>query len=146
MTWATATDVEDITGHGATTADVAAANAHVTIYANRTPDASAGIGARDLYWLKQAACWQAAWLTQQPAVDGRSAHTSISQDGLSVTQDAEHQIVLGPLAARSLRNLSWKSTRSLRVDPVNTGPTWPARFLSESSDDEHGWEPLKGIG
>lgn len=146
MTWATTDDVQFVTGRGADDAQVAAANNTVTIYSNRTPDASAGMGARDLYWLKAAACWQAAWLSQQVAVDGRAGHTSISQDGLAVSQDAEYQIVLAPLAARALRNLSWKSTRSVEVAPANPGPMWPRNFVNESSDDRHDWEPLAGFG
>lgn len=146
MTWATAADVEEIVGREIDSPAIAQANSHITIYANRTPDAVDGISPRDLYWLKQATSWQAAWLDQQPAVDGRSAHTSLSSDGQSVTHDAEHQIVLGPLAARALRNLSWKASRSLEVRPVSSGPTWPREFTNERSDDQHGWERLEGVG
>lgn len=146
MAWATAADVEEIVGRGVDASVLAQANSHICIFANRTPDAADGIGERDLYWLKQAACWQAAWLDQQPAVDGRSAHTSLSQDGLSVTHDAEYQITLAPLAARSLMNLSWKASRSIDVQPVTSGPTWPRDFTNERSDDEHGWLPLEGVG
>lgn len=145
MAWATAADVEAITGHGVDDPTLAQANAHIEIFSNRTPDAAAGIGERDLYWLKQATCWQAVWLAQQPAVDGRSTHTSLSQDGMSVTYDAEHQLVLAPLAARSLRNLSWKGSRSLDVRPVHAGPA-AVDFTSERSDEHHGWSPLEGIG
>lgn len=146
MTWATIDDTQDITGRGVTASQMAAANATVTIYANRTPAASAAIGARDLYWLQQAACWQAAWLSQQVAVDGRSLTTSQSQDGLSAATDAEYAHVLAPLAARSLRNLSWKATRSIAVGQAGSVPPWTRNFLLESSDEFHGWEPLEGVG
>lgn len=146
MAWALSTDVEATVGRGVDASVLAQANNQITVFANRTPDAADGMAARDLYWLKAAACWQAAWLDQQPAVDGRSAHTSLSTDGQSVTQDAEYQIVLAPLAARALRNLSWKSSRSVDVQPVSTGPTWPRNFLNERSDELHDWDPLEGVG
>lgn len=148
MTWATDTDMNEIVGasHGVDASTLAQANSHITIYANRTPDAADGMLPRDLYWLRQATCWQAKWLAQQPAVDGRSAHTSLSSDGQSVTHDAEYQIVLGPLAARALRNLSWKSSRSLDVAPAGA-VGWPVRdFTNERSDENHDWVPLEGIG
>jgi hypothetical protein len=146
VAWATAADVEEIVGREVESSVLAQADGHITIYANRTPDAVDGMSARDRYWLKVATCWQAAWLDQQVAVDGRSTATSLSTDGQSVTRDAEYQVVLGPLAARALRNLSWKASRSLDVRPVSAGPAWPRDFLSESSDELHGWEPLEGVG
>lgn len=146
MAWATDSDVIEIIGSGVDAPVLAQANGQITIYANRTPDAVDGMSPRDRYWLKVAVCWQAAWLSQQPAVDGRSAATSLSTDGQAVTHDAEYQIVLGPLAARSLRNLSWKASRSLDVRPVHTGPTWLTDFTNERSDEFHDWSPLEVVG
>lgn len=150
MTWATTTDVTTYTGETVTLAQLTAADTDITVYANRTESASAGMNARDLHWLKLATCYQAAWRARQVGVVGRQGVQSFSQDGLSVTYRAEHQVVLAPMAARSLRNLSWKGDRTsltpnIRV-PRGLG-MWEAgeveaEFLHEAYDTSGDWQPL----
>jgi hypothetical protein len=136
MTWATVADVLAITGQGAEVVDVAVADAVITIYANRTADAIPGLSTRDLYWLKQAVCWQCVWQREQPGYEARSVASSYSQDGLSATHSAEWNISLAPLAARSLKNLSWKGSRTLRTPDVRVPAGFAAAlaFTNESSD------------
>lgn len=146
MAWASAADVLEVVGREVDAATLAQADGAITIYANRTPDAVDGMSARDRYWLKVATCWQAAWLDQQVGVDGRSTATSLSTDGQTVTWDAEHQVVLAPLAARALRNVSWKASRSVEVRPVGDNGMWIRNFENEASDQFHPWSTLDGVG
>lgn len=148
MTWASISDVQSATGKTVTSDQLAQADAVVTIYCNRTPDASASIGARDLYWLKQAVCWQAAWQIQKPGYDQRDNAQSVMQDGLQVERETEHSVTLAPLAARSLKNLSWKASRTVRTPNVRVplGLGLAPDFLLESSDSRSEWQPLEGVG
>ena len=150
MSWATTTDVATYTG--ATVADgvLTAADTDITVYANRTESASAGMSKRDLHWLKLATCYQAAWRAQQTGVSGRQGVQSFAQDGLAVTYRAEHQVTLAPMAARALKNLSWKADRTSRVPniavPRGLGD-WvvgeaAAGFLEETFDESADWKSL----
>lgn len=139
MTWATVPDVLSVTGASATASELAAGNAVITIYANRTPDASASMSDRDLEWLRQASCWQTVWLRDQPGFTARSVVASYSQDGLSVQHNAEWNIALAPLAARSMKNLSWKGSRTLRTPNIDIPTGASLDFVLESSDQYSEW-------
>lgn len=143
MTWASVADVLSITGRGVEATDVAVANSAIEIYANRTESASAGLAARDLHWLKSAVAWQTVWQMDQPGYESRSVVANYSQDGLTATHNAEWNIALAPLAARALKNLSWKASRTLRVPnvrvPAGLANAWD--FTNEASDWDHSeWE------
>jgi hypothetical protein len=147
MTYATTADVLSVTGVSATSAQLAQAEAVVTIYANRTPTASASFGQRDLYWLQQATCWQAAWQSQKYGYTQRDNATSLMQDGLQVERDTEHSVTLAPLAARALKNLSWKTNRTIRGSNIHVPLGAGLRdFTLESSDAFSDWQPLEGVG
>lgn len=154
MTWATVAETALITGMStsgsATAADVAMASEVITIYANVTESASAAIGARDLEWLRKATAWQAVWQKQQPGyATDRSVVASIMADG--VREDfagfsvggtgGEWKIMLAPLAARALKNLSWKGSRTLRTDRVEVplGQNQVTGFLRDSGDALSSW-------
>ncbi len=144
MTWGvTPSDVQNTTGATVDASAVAQADAVVTIYANRTPSASGALSARDLYWVRSAIAWQAAWMVQQPNYVGRNQYDSLSQDGLSTQSTAEWAKVLAPLAARSLKNVSWKGSRTIRT-PSAALPVGVAGldFTMETSDPWSDWEPL----
>ena len=154
MTWAQTTDVSDITGVTVTSGELALAEADICTYANRSPDASAGMAARDLYWLKVATCYQAAWRDSQVQVSGRQSARAISQGGAggqSVSYTAGWEVVLAPMAARALRNLSWKADRTLRTPNVRyprglgewgAGAGVGYRFLDEGYDQAHDWHEM----
>lgn len=154
MTWASVAEVAAITGMtasgSANAADVALASGIIDIYANITEGASAAISARDLGWLKSATAWQAVWAKQQPGlVTDRSVVASIMADG--VREDfagfsvggtgGEWKVVLAPLAARALKNLSWKGSRTLRTDRVEVplGQNAVTGFLRDSGDALSDW-------
>lgn len=144
--WATASDVATVTGKTVTAENVAVAISSIAAAVARTTDDV--LPNRDLYWLKQAVCWQAAWLLDQPDFTGRSAVAGITQDGVAVTyknQPAVVEISTAPLAIRAIQNLSWKKSRSVRprnpfIDgwlPLTNNP------LSEASDALEGWVAMR---
>jgi hypothetical protein len=146
-TWGiTPTDVANVTGASASTTYIAMADSIVSIVANRTAAASAGMSARDIQAIQVAICWQARWIPTQPDLVGRSQFDSLSQDGLSVQSRAQWAKYLAPLAARSLKNLSHKGARTERVADLDIpqGLSGPAFFLTETGDYFSGgdWEEL----
>jgi hypothetical protein len=139
MAWATVQEVDDITGQTVDAPKLAQAQAVVEIHVGRTPDADAAATARDLYWLKQAVCWQAAWQPAQPAFHARSGLKRVSQDGLTLEHNTAADITLAPLANRAIKNLSWMGSRTAQP---TTRRVPPAAFTNEASDCSHGWVPL----
>ena len=135
-------DVLATTGASATTAQVAVADSVISIYVNRQSSASASMSARDLATIRTAIAWQTPWQAAQPDMTTRSQFDSVSQDGTSVQSSAQWAKVLAPLAARALKNLSWKSSRTLRTPNVDVPTGLGADFLLETSDWNDRWSPL----
>jgi hypothetical protein len=135
-------DVLATTGASATTAQVVAADAVVSIFINRQSPASASMSARDLATIRSAIAWQTPWQAAQPDMTTRSQFDSISQDGLSVQTSAQWAKILSPIAARALKNLSWKGSRTQRTPNVDVPVGLGADFLLETSDGWSTWEPL----
>lgn len=147
MGWATLVDVVDITRNTRATAEhLAMAASVIEIYSNRTVAASGTIGARDKRWLVTAECWQAAWLASQFGYDSRIAAESVTQDGVIVQHRGQHEEDLAPLAARALKNLSWKGSNSKRVPNIDAAPRrrlmTDAEFLNENSDALAPWQAM----
>ena len=144
MTWATVADAA-LLGKTVSTTDVAVASEIITTYANRTEAASASMGARDLSWLKSATTWQAIWYAEQPGAETRQIAAKHSQDGVEIDyagtsfNPKEYPAVLAPLAARALRNLSWKASRTLRIKGVATPLNSVYNFTNETSDAYSEW-------
>lgn len=145
--WATLADVLELTGATVDATSLAIANSVITVYANRTEDADNSMGQRDLYWLKQAVCWQALFVDKTPGFGEQPGVSSISQDGLSATNRYEYSQVLAPMAARALKNLSWKADRTLRVPQITTPlGLGILDFLNDAGDPYSEWEPLQEPG
>jgi hypothetical protein len=140
MGWASAADVLAVTGSSATTTALAMADSVITVYADRSIDASAGISTRDLNWLKQATAWQARYVQASPGYGQQVAVQQVSQDGVSITYDKEWELNLAPMAARALKNLSWKRDRTSLTPRVNV-PLGAAvtAFLTDAGDQYSDW-------
>lgn len=139
MAWATADEVLDTTGVDVTLTPsvLAQAGSIINMHAGITDDAT--VYERDEYWLGQAVIWQTAWLAGQQAVAERSSMTTVSQEGLQVTYQDEAALVLAPLARRSLKNLSWMGTRSVRL-----GHRVTVHKTTEVDPPDECWTPLSG--
>lgn len=142
MAWATLADVREVTGSGAEAVELAAADSVISIYANRTSDAAEAMSSRNLHWLKVATCWQTVWQRDQPGFDSQQVVASFSQDGESVSYTGEWNLTLAPMAARALKNLSWKASRTIRTPNARVPAGRSADFLNEASDWHSGWRPL----
>lgn len=146
-TWATVAEVYSITGARPTDTQLNTAGAVVNIFANRSVSASAGMSARDLYWLKHAVAWQAVFEAANPGLNQRSLVAGVSQDGVSANYVNEASVVLAPLAQRAIRNLSWKGSRTLlpqKVGQLRSGVL--TDYTMESTDASQVWEPMRITG
>lgn len=98
---------------------------------------------RDRYWLKLAVCYEAAFVVDNPDLFSRADVTSASQDGESVAFRNVDSHLLGPLARKAIRRLSWRGIRALA--PGGGSSSAPASRLnvnSEEYDDSLPWVPM----
>lgn len=135
VTW-----VSSVTSLTLTPQQIMNAQQVLNMYSNYTPESSGfNMQPQDLLWLRYGMAYQAAWMTQQPGVLYRSEIDQLSQDGLSTHWMDPRNIMLAPLALRSLKQLSWQKSRSLRVrtpfiddqTPLSSDPDAEANDLYE---------------
>jgi hypothetical protein len=141
VSWVTVADALTYTGQNLTDEELALASSMITVYSGALeaqPEDS--ITARDRLWLAMATAYQAAWVKGKPSVLAyRESHTQTSADGVNVTRESDSQIMLAPMAARCLRNLSWVGNTT-RHSPPALDPRTRAAFPSETSDAYHDWK------
>lgn len=147
-TWCTAADVLTYTGATVTDTTVAQAGAMIDVAANRPYDVyvtniPAGqtslISDTDLYWLKLACAYQAAWLPAQYDAFTRSDVAAIGR-GSNSLQLKDGALVLAPLAKQTLRRVSFLKSRSVHVPgPMELDLPWLV-------EDGVGWQFLGEIG
>jgi len=135
VTW-----VQNVTGLTLTPQQIMNSQQILNMYSNYTPESSGfNMQPFDLMWLRYGLAYQAAWMSQQPGLLYRSGVKSLSQDGLSTSWDDDRSVMLSPLALRSLKQLSWQKSRSLRVrtpfiddqTPISSDPDAEANDLYE---------------
>jgi len=136
--WATVADIKDATGEDVTTLQrtIAAGvieSACGLIESVARPDATD----RDRYFLRQATCYQAAFVKDNPDLFSRADVTSAGQDGQSVAFRNVNAHYLAPLARLALRKLSWMG----RTRPGDRLPDRaPLNINSEEYDDSLAWK------
>jgi len=139
-TWATVAEVNTITGVTVTEPELNLAQGLIDLHAGVTILMYEKLRARDLHWLKYALAYQAVWQRSQPGFFTKSSVESVSTDGTTINFASEAAQMLGPMAMRALKNLSWKGPRRVRLGrPTSVGGV---SFLNESSDSSHGWKPM----
>lgn len=135
VTW-----VQNVTGLTLTPLQIMNAQQVLNMYSNYTPEASGfNMQPFDLRWLRYGLAYQASWMSQQPGLLYRNNVDQLSQDGLSTHWVDERSVMLAPLALRSLKQLSWQKSRSLRVrvpfiddqTPLSSDPDAEANDLYE---------------
>lgn len=142
-TWAQADDVLAYTGKTVTDAHVLRAQVIIDMFTARTYDALPRIGSRDLYWLKVATAFQAAWMLAQPDLYDRLDFATIAA-GSRPVQLKENTLLIAPFAAKALKRLSWLRSRSLHVrspftdglSPLSSNPD------AEGNDAYESWEAM----
>lgn len=141
--WAQADDVLAITGETVTDAQVMRAQAIIDLFTARTYDALPRIGSRDLYWLKQAVAFQAAWMLSQPDLYSRLDFATIAA-GSRPVQLKENTLLIAPFAGKALRRVSWLRSRSLHVRSPFTDGLTPISSDPDSAGNDfyEQWGPL----
>ena len=138
--WAQPADVLTLTGITVTDAVVLQAQTSIEVLTGRTfVTPSTSLSVRDLYWLKTAVAYQAAWLPQQVDLYSKAELSNISQDGMNITYDpatAGKALVCAPMARRAMRRLSWMGSRSLHTHPVGAS----RRSTTSADYDGEQWQ------
>lgn len=142
--WASAQDVIDSTGVSVTDQQLVQAQKSIEVFSNRIWGDEARMRTRDLYWLGQAVAHQAAWLAGQFGLETRLDATQTQQDQVSTTLK-DDGLVLAPMAARSLKRVSWMRSRTVHIRSAieGAGPI-VGDPLSYGSDDHELWAPYTG--
>ncbi|ARX81526.1 hypothetical protein SMD44_00924 [Streptomyces alboflavus] len=142
--WATAQQVIDITGVTVTDVQLTQAQASIEMFSNRIHDDTARIRARDLYWLRMAVAYQAAWEVSQFDLNARLDATQVQQDGVVASLDSR-AMTLGPRAKQALQRCSWMRSRTIHVrSAFEDGQRGYGSVLAEASDEQHTWTPMGG--
>jgi hypothetical protein len=117
-TWGVTTDdVLDLTGATVSAGNIRMAAGIVDLYTNRTQAASGTLTPRDFGWIQRAVAYQSAWVAGQLDLPHRRQTAELVQDGMRTRNSdgtgswREWTVTLGPLAARAIKNLSWKTRR-----------------------------------
>jgi hypothetical protein len=141
----TAAEVLDATGKSTDAAAIARAQAVIGTVTGRDLDADPlpGYWSRDLRLLKRAVIWQTAYLDDNPHVLsqlGGVVSASTNGNSLSFGPGGAADTLLAPLAAMSLRRLSWRRSRAI---PLRKAPdrVHPQTIVHDGSDSE--WTPLR---
>ncbi|MCX4704355.1 hypothetical protein [Streptomyces sp. NBC_01373] len=142
--WATPQQVLDATGVSVTDAELTRAQASIDMFSNRVYADLSKIRARDLYWLRLAVAYQAAWEKSQFDLNSRLDASQVQQDGV-VASLGDKAMSLGPRAKQALQRCSWMRSRTIHVrSPFEDGQRGYGSVLSESSDEQHHWTPMGG--
>jgi hypothetical protein len=113
--WASVAEVLAYTGTTVTDAQITMSQAVIDIFSGTQIEALANHSARDLRLLKMATAYQTVWQIAQVDVTSRTDVKQLSQDGANFTPAGPDSLLLAPLAARCLAQLSWKRSRSVQV-------------------------------
>jgi hypothetical protein len=158
MSWATAEDVQTLTGKVVQDSDIQQAEGAIALLSAIGRAAlldSTILSTRNLDWLRMASAYQTAWLVEQPDYFSRMDVSQMTQDGTSATLKAD-ALVLAPLARRCLKRLSWRGVRTLTPSINRTvdrsgsrysnSPDLPgtdqAVYTSSAYDDDLPYKPL----
>lgn len=153
--WATTADVTNITGATVTDIDIVKAQFIIELFSDVSPDSSfeastpsqptGMVSQKNLRYLKFAVAYQVTWMQEHPDVFTNVDVTTMSEDGLSLTQAHANAAILAPLAKRSIDRLTWRRpNRSLRIGK-KLDPAFQYNYGSRDSaiaDDARDWNSL----
>jgi hypothetical protein len=139
MSWATPEQALAFTGLEVTQAELDPASAMIDLYAGVSEDQPApSILDRDRRWLAMACAYQAVWMRSKPGLlEYRESHQDTSADGVRTSRRSDSDIMLAPLAARALRNLSWIGPRDVSYHDVYARQRKGS--LNEADDPYDAW-------
>jgi hypothetical protein len=100
------------------------------------------ISAMDLYWLKLACAYQAAWISTQPDLYSRSDVTAVGR-GKANVQFTPSAMTLAPKARVTLNRVSWLKSRSVHVPgPEDLDRPWLGLGIGGALAEGGGWRSL----
>ena len=133
MSWATAEDVENITGKQISEDDIRVASSIIDTFSGAHEDLPEdAITAEDRRHLKRATAWQAVWM-KPGLIEERENASSVTSDSQNIQREDRADAMLAPLARREIVSLSWVGTRTVIVPPLAYTQR-NRNFLNESSD------------
>jgi hypothetical protein len=139
--WASIADIATVTGKTVTAAIRDQAAAAIELHTGAIESVPrVDMSRRDAYWLRQAVCFQAAWLESTPDYLERNDIKTTSQDGASATGGPDW-LTIAPLARKAIKKLSWRGTRTLFTGNSYNRPG-TTNALAEGQDNRQGWLPL----
>lgn len=148
-TWCTAADVLTYANTTVDDTTVVLAGSMIDVACNRPYDVYVGavtagevcqLSQIDLYWLKLACAYQAAWIPSQPDLFVRSDVTAVGR-GKANVQLSPTALHLAPLAKVTLRRVSFLRDRSLHVmGPQELDHPWNNTLEAEGPGP--GWQNL----
>jgi hypothetical protein len=142
---ATAAEVLDATGKSVSAADITRAQSVIATVTGRDLDVDPlpNYRARDLRLLKSAVVWQTAYLDDNPDVLvqlGNVQRASTNGNTVEYAAGGASGSLVAPLAEMSLRRLSWRRSRSIRMRRPPDRPA-PQTIIHDGADGE--WRPLR---
>lgn len=139
MSWATPEQALAFTGKEVTQPELDPASAMIDLYAGVSEDQpELSILAADRRWLAMACSYQAVWMRSKPGLlEYRESHTDSSADGVRTARSSDSDIMLAPLAARALRNLSWIGPRDVSYQDIRN--VRRKGSLNEADDPYDAW-------
>lgn len=145
MSWATIQETVGYTGETVDQADLDIASFLITLYAGVFEDQPENsILANDRRWIKMATAYQAIWMRPKrlTLLQYRESHKDTSADGVRTSRTTDADIMLAPLAARALRNLSWIGDRSTLSIQESRSPKGIVNPFREFEDEWNTWKGL----
>lgn len=143
MSWTTTSQVMAVTGVDVSGAQILQAQQVIETFAGIT-FATSDLSARNLRVLSVATAYQAAWMVGQIDLPTRTDIKEITQDGVRITPANPDALLLAPLAARALAQLSWRNRRTTRLKSGRVRfPTHEAFAAAWMRDEVPGerWSP-----
>lgn len=132
MAWATEAEVLALTGTSVLAADLAEAHGVIEVMSGVTQNAE-NLTARNLRLLRYAVSYQTVWQAAQVDILTRTDVAELDQDGVRVTPSDRNALLLAPLAARCLSQLSWRRPSAIQVNRANPAPRFASLDAAQSA-------------
>lgn len=142
MAWATAEQVEAVTGKEFTAETIALASSMIDTFTGADEEMPEdAITVVDRKHLRRATAWQCFFAVKPGLLEERENVKDVSSDTQRISRETRADIVLHPLARREIMSLSWVGTYTKIVPPVSPSATY-VNFLNEGSDSYGVWSPI----
>lgn len=141
MAYVTVSQVKDMTGVTISSSGIIKAQTIIEMFSNRTEAEGADVSDRDLYWLRLATAYQAAYMDSHPELYELMNVNVLIQGDLHVNfkQDRRNMLV-APMADVALKNISWMRSRSISMNsPFQHGSVESDTL---ATDDDEDWSNL----